>query len=162
MNTRAAGLATVLCVLGVLTGCGGMPSHAAAKHAAASAPSPAASSPSPMLTPSAPAGTPLGTGERVWAAFSERGLPYAAWWKQLKPLLSDSARAVYMYDDPRNVPSMKLTGKLHVAAKPPAEPRYTAEVVVPTSKGVFALDLERHTLKSHWLLYAIKFPHGVE
>jgi hypothetical protein len=73
-----------------------------------------------------------------------------------------TAATVYVYDDPRNIPSMKITDKLHLAAKAPAEPRYTAEVVVPTSKGDFALDLERHTLKSKWLLYAIKFPDGVQ
>ena len=114
-----------------------------------------------MLTPTAPAGTPLGAGERVWAAFSERGLPYAAWWTKLKPLLSDSAQAVYVYDDPRNIPVMKLTAPLSLAAKAPDQPRYTAEVVVPTSKGEFRLDLERHTVGSPWLLYAIKFPPGV-
>jgi hypothetical protein len=109
----------------------------------------------------APAGTPLGAGERVWVAFADRTLSQAAWWAQLKPLLSDSARAVYVYDDPRNIPPMTLTGKPRLAPKPPAQPRFTAEVVVPTSKGVFALDLERHTLKSKWLLYAIKFPRTV-
>ena len=115
-----------------------------------------------MVAPTAPAGTPLGAGERVWAAFSQRGVSHDAWWAKLKPLLSDSAQAVFVYDDPRKIPSMKLTGKIHVAAKAPDQPRFTAEVVVPTSKGVFALDLERHTLKSPWLLYAIKFPRGVQ
>ena len=114
-----------------------------------------------MLTPTASARTPLGAGQRAWAAFSHRGLSYDAWWAQLRPLLSEAARAVYVYDDPRKLPSMKLTQKLHLAAKAPAEAKYTAEVVVPTSKGVFALDLERHTIKSRWLLYAIKFPPGV-
>jgi len=110
----------------------------------------------------APASTPLGAGERAWAAFSDRGLSRDAWWKQLEPLLSDSARAVYVYDDPRNLPSMTLTGKPRLAPKPPDRPHYTAEVVVPTSEGVFALDLERHSLKSRWLLYAINFPPGVQ
>ena len=109
----------------------------------------------------APAHTPLGAGERVWMAFSDQGLSHDTWWAQLKPLLSDSAQAVYVYVDPRNLPSMTITGKIHLAAKAPARPHYTAEVIVPTSKGVFALDLERHTLKSRWLLYAIKFPRGV-
>ena len=97
----------------------------------------------------------------MWAAFSQGDLPYAAWWAHLKPLLSDSAQAVYVYDDPRKIPAMKLTDKIRLAPKPPAEPRFTAEVVVPTTKGVFKLDLERHTLKSPWLLYAITFPPGV-
>jgi hypothetical protein len=115
-----------------------------------------------MLTPSAPARTPLGTGQRVWAAFSERGLSSADWWSHLAPLLSDSARAVYRYDDPRNIPPMRLTGAVRLAPKPPGQPRYTAEVLVPTSKGLFRLDLERHTLTSRWLLYAITFPPGVQ
>jgi hypothetical protein len=115
-----------------------------------------------MLTPTASARTPLGTGERVWAAFSHRGVSYDAWWARLEPLLSDSARAVYVYDDPRNIPSMELTGPIRPAAKPPGQARYTAEVVVPTSKGVFRLDRERHTLASMWLLYAIKFRPGVQ
>jgi ABC-type transport system substrate-binding protein len=121
----------------------------------------ASSTPSPMLTPTAPASTPLGAGERVWAAFSQRGVAYDAWWARLKPLLSDSAQAVYVYDDPRKIPAMTITGKLHLAAKAPDQAGFTAEVVVPTSKGVFRLDLERRTLKSPWLLYAIKFPAGV-
>ena len=115
-----------------------------------------------MLKPTAPAGTPLGAGQRVWAAFSERGLAYDAWWAQLEPLLSDSAQAVYVYDDPRNLPAMKLTGQIRLAAKAPGQAKYTAEVVVPTDKGDFALDLERHTLGSKWLLYAITFPPTVQ
>jgi hypothetical protein len=114
-----------------------------------------------MPPPTAPAGTPLGAGQRVWAAFAHRGLPYDTWWAQLRPLLSDAARAVYVYDDPRNLPAMSLTGKIRVAAKAPAEPKYTAEVIVPTDKGAFALDLERHTLRSRWLLYALEFPRAV-
>ena len=104
----------------------------------------------------------MGAGERAWAAFSERGLSYDAWWKQLRPMLSDAARAVYVYDDPRNLPTMKVTEKISLAAKAPNEPKYTAEVVVPTSKGVFRLDLERHKVGSPWLLYAIKFPRTVQ
>jgi hypothetical protein len=115
-----------------------------------------------MLTSMAAAGTPLGAGERAWAAFSDRGVSQSAWWSHLKPLLSESARAVYVYDDPRNLPTMTLTGKVHLAAKPPDRPHYTAEVLVPTDKGVFALDLERHSLKSKWLLYAINFPKGIQ
>jgi hypothetical protein len=86
---------------------------------------------------------------------------YDAWWAQLKPQLSQAARAVYVYDDPSKIPSMTITGKIHLAAKAPAQARYTAEVVVPTSKGVFRLDLERHKIGSPWLLYAIKFPPAV-
>jgi hypothetical protein len=163
MSKGAVAVACVFSLSVALGGCAG--THASGDPVArtpASSPSPAAGSPSPMLTPSAPARTPLGTGERVWAAFSERGLSYAAWWRQLRPLLSDSARAVYVYDDPSNIPELELTGKIHLAARAPGEPRYTAEVVVPTNKGVFDLDLERHTLASRWLLYAIKFPPGVQ
>ena len=161
MSPRVAA-ATGLAVLGLLTGCTGSPSSAPKHHSASASPSPAAAgSASPVLTPTASAGTPLGAGERAWAAFAQRGVGYAAWWARLKPLLSDSAQAVFAYDDPRNIPEMKLTGKIHVAANPPARPGYTAEVVVPTTKGEFGLDLERHTLKSPWLLYAIKFPPGV-
>jgi hypothetical protein len=109
----------------------------------------------------APASTALGAGQRVWAAFSASDQAYGAWWAQLKPLLSDAARAVYVYDDPHNIPAMTLTAPMRVAARAPAEPRYTAEVIVATSKGTFALDLERHTLRSPWLLYAIKFPSTV-
>jgi ABC-type transport system substrate-binding protein len=162
MTTRAAAVAMALAALCAVAGCASAPSSGPTSHTTTSTPSPAASSPSPMLTPTAPARTPLGTGERVWAAFSERGLSHDAWWTHLKPLLSDSAQAVYVYDDPRNIPSMKITDKIHLAAKAPAEPRYTAEVIVPTSKGDFGLDLERHTLRSEWLLYAIKFPPAVQ
>lgn len=171
MNKRAA--ATLLLVLAALTGCTAAPSRPAAHTSTSSistnstpkgdaAVAPATGSSTPALNPAAPRGTPLGAGQRVWAAFSERGLPYDAWWAHLRLLLSDSARAVYRYDDPRNIPSMKITDKIRVAAKAPGEPRYTAEVTVPTSKGVFGLDLERHKLRSRWLLYAIKFPRGVE
>jgi hypothetical protein len=158
MKAVLAASALTLVTLGAVTGCTSATSTAHTRHAA-STPS---ASPSPRVTPTAPATTSLGAGERVWAAFSETGLSQDAWWKQLAPLLSDSARAVYVYDDPSNLPDLKLTGKIHLAAKPPAEPRYTAEVVVPTSKGTFALDLERHTLKSRWLLYSITFPPGVK
>ena len=162
MKARAAAPVVIAGVLGALTGCAHAPSSAPPHHASSTSPAATTASPSPMLEATAPAGTPLGTGQRAWAAFSERGLPYDAWWAQLKPLLSGSARAVYVYDDPRKLPSMKLTSDLHLAAKAPAEPRYTAEVIVPTSKGDFALDLERHTLKSPWLIYAIKFPPSVQ
>jgi hypothetical protein len=69
---------------------------------------------------------------------------------------------VYVYDDPSKIPPMKLTDKIRLAPKPPQEAGYTARIIVATSKGVFDLDLERHTLKSPWLLYAIKFPPGVQ
>jgi hypothetical protein len=154
--------AMLLPVVVVVAGCAAAKPSSAPAHHATSKPSPAADSPTPMVTPTAPASTPLGAGERAWAAFSERGLAYDAWWAQLKPLLSDSAQAVYVSDDPRNIPEMKLTDKIRLSPKPPAEPHYTAEVVVSTSKGVFGLDLERHTLTSPWLLYAIKFPPTVQ
>lgn len=157
-------VAAVLLALAATSGCAAKHEKAPAGDAAAGNSTKAAAgspSPTPMLTPTAPAGTPLGAGERVWAAFSERGVAYDAWWARLKPLLSDSAQAVYVYDDPTKIPAMKLTGKLRVAAKAPDQAGFTAEVIVPTSKGVFALDLERRTLKSTWLLYAIKFPPGV-
>jgi ABC-type transport system substrate-binding protein len=166
MSARAGLVGVVLVVLGATAACASSAgstsaNHTPSKHTTAAADS-SSPSPKPMLTPTAPAGTPLGAGERVWAAFSERGLTYDAWWAQLKPLLSASAQAVYVYDDPSKIPSMKLTGKIQLAPKAPQEAGYTARVVVPTSKGVFDLDLERHTLKSRWLLYAIKFPAGVQ
>jgi hypothetical protein len=160
MKLRAA-VVTTLVLAGVAAGCAGTPQGHAAKAAQTPTPSPATSPTSQAVPVTAPARTPLGTGERVWAAFSQRGTSYDAWWARLGPLLSDSARAVYVYDDPANIPAMKLTGSIHLAAKAPGERRYTAEVVVPTSKGIFGLDLERHTLTSRWLLYAIRFPAGV-
>ena len=162
MNARTAGAAAFLVMIGLVSGCSAAASGDPARHAPSTSASPAADSPSPMLTPTASARTPLGRGERVWAAFSQRGLSYDTWWARLEPLLSGSARAVYVYDDPRNIPAMELTGPIRLATKAPGDPRYTAEVVVPTSKGVFKLDLERHKLSSPWLLYAIKFPSGVQ
>lgn len=159
MRARLAAVALVLAVAGAAGGCAAKSADGASKHGSSDKPSPAASK--PMVTPTAPANTSLGAGERAWAAFSQRGLSQDAWWAKLKPLLSDSAQAVYVYDDPRNLPEMTLTGKIHVAAKAPDDPKYTAEVVIPTSKGTFALDLERHTVKAPYLLYAIKFPAGV-
>jgi hypothetical protein len=157
--TAVAALLALAATSGCATGHGSdTDGGGAAAHSTKAGGSP---SPTPLLTPTAPAGTPLGAGERAWAAFSERGVAYDAWWARLKPLLSDSAQAVYVYDDPSKLPAMKITGKLHVAAKAPDQAGFTSEVVVPTSKGVFALDLERRTLKSRWLLYAIKFPPGV-
>lgn len=164
MRSRPAVLAAALAALVVLAGCGGSRAPAAPDPTGVSgSPSPTApaSSPTPV-TPLASARTPLGAGQRVWAAFSAKDLAYDAWWAQLKPLLSDAAQAVYVYDDPRNLPTLTLTGSIRLARKPPAAPRYTAEVIVPTSRGRFALDLERHTLRSPWLLYAIKFPPGVQ
>ena len=161
MSSRAVAVALILSTLGASAGCTAEASRAPAKQTLSGGSTAASGSPAPMLTPTAPASTPLGAGERVWAAFSHRGLPYAVWWAQLRPLLSEAARAVYVYDDPSNIPPMRLTEKIHLAAKAPAEARYTAEVLVPTSKGVFGLDLERHSMKSRWLLYAIKFPPAV-
>jgi hypothetical protein len=161
MKNRAAGVAIVLTTLGVQAGCSTAASSDPVKHASASKTTAASGSPSAVPAPTAPASTPLGAGERAWAAFSHQGMSYSAWWAQLKPLLSEAAQAVYVYDDPRNIPDMRITDKIHVAVKAPAEPRFTAEVIVPTSKGAFRLDLERHTTKSPWLLYAIKFPPAV-
>ena len=151
--------ALIALVLGLaMTGCSsGGPTPAS--HLS-STPHPSAS-PTRLITPTADPRTPLGAGQRAWAAYSERGLPQAQWWAQLKPLLSAGAAATYVYTDPRNLPPMKVTGPIRVAAKAPDQPKFTVEVVVPTDKGAFRLDLERHTLKSPWLLYAIKFPQGV-
>jgi hypothetical protein len=166
MSARSGTVAMVLVVLVAVGGCASSAGstaahHASTKHTTAAADS-TSPSPTPMVTPTAPVGTPLGAGERVWATFSERGLSYDAWWARLKPLLSDSAQAVYVYDDPSKIPVMKLTDKIRLAPKPPQQAGYTARVIVPTTKGVFDLDLERHTLKSSWLLYAITFPPGVQ
>ena len=160
MRARVVAIALVAC--GALTGCQAPGTPAAHHDSASGAAQPTTSPPPATFTPTAPASSPLGAGERVWAAFSQRGLSQDAWWARLKPLLSDSAQAVYVYDDPRNLPAMTVNGKIQLAAKAPDQPRFTAEVVVPTSKGVFQLDLERHTVKSPWLLYAIKFPAGVQ
>ena len=161
MRNRAAGVAIVFTALAMLAGCTTAASSDPAKQASVTKTLAASGSTSVAPAPTAPASTPLGAGERAWAAFSHRGLSSSAWWARLKPLLSEAARAVYVYDDPRNIPEMRTTGKIYLSAKAPAEPRFTAEVIVPTSKGVFSLDLERHTVKSPWLLYAIKFPPGV-
>lgn len=155
----AVSAATVALIAALATGCSSQPHSSGTPHGSAS--TSAMPSPTPLVTPSAPAGTALGAGQRVWAAFSERGLSYDVWWPRLKPLLSEAAQATYVYDDPRQIPAMKLTGTIRVAAKPPAEPHFTAEVDVPTDKGVFRLDLERHATTSPWLLYAIKFPRSV-
>lgn len=161
MTGRAALAAVALTLLVGVTGCS-RSAHGTHVEHASSTESPAASATTQgAWTPTAPAGTPLGAGERVWAAFSHRGVPYSTWWAALAPLLSDGARAAYVYDDPSNLPVMTPTGTIHLADKPPAEARYTAEVLVPTSVGVFGLDLERHKIGSPWLLYAIKFPPGV-
>jgi hypothetical protein len=166
VNKRRASAATLLAAVTAVAGCsssgGGGSDHGSTGAAAKGDPASASDSPTRMLTPTASAASPLGAGQRAWAAFSARGLTQGDWWAQLRPQLSDSARAVYRYDDPRNIPTMKLTDSVQVAPKPPAEPRYTAEVIVPTNKGDFRLDLERHKLRSRWLLYAIKFPPGVQ
>ncbi|MCW2854836.1 MAG: hypothetical protein JWR52_451 [Marmoricola sp.] len=169
MRRRSAAAAITLAAVGALAGCGAHttgphdPSSTTGSPSLAPTPTPTPSpTQAPRYVPTAPAGTPLGAGERVWAAFSRSDLPYAAWWAQLKPMLSAAARAVYVYDDPSDLPFMTVTGQVRVAAKAPAEPHYTVEVIVPTSKGAFALDLERHTLASPWLLYAIKFPPTVQ
>lgn len=169
MSRRVLASAVLVALSAACAGCtgsaGAPTTHASSSNPVKASPAGETSSPSPgsgPTAPTAPASTPLGAGERVWAAFSQRGLSHDAWWARLRPLLSDSARAVYVYDDPRKIPPMTITGKVHTAAKAPAEPRYTSEVVVPTSKGTFRLDLERHTLRSRWLLYAIKFPAGVQ
>ena len=119
------------------------------------------SSASSTSTPQASARTPLGAGERVWAAFSHRGLSHAQWWAALEPLLSTSARATYVYDDPANLPDLTPTGALRMAVKAPYDPHSTAAVLVPTRQGTFHLDLERRSRTSPWLLFAIQFPRGV-
>jgi hypothetical protein len=166
MRPRCA-VAAVLLALTTLTGChagAGPPPRRDAETVKAStgSASPTSETPSPMLTPTAPASSALGAGQRIWAAFSERGLPYAAWWAQLKPFLSTAARAEYVYDDPRNLPVMQLTGHVSVAPRPPARPGYTAAIIVPTSKGTFRLDLERRTRSAPWVLYGMVFPSTVQ
>ena len=133
-------------------------------HPSASSTSSATASPSASSSPTAAqasARTPLGAGERVWAAFSHRGLTHAQWWAALEPLLSTSARATYVYDDPANLPDLTPTGALRMAAKAPYDPHSTAAVLVPTRQGTFHLDLERRSRTSPWLLFAIQFPRGV-
>lgn len=161
MTGRAVLAAVALTLLGGVVGCSRSADSAHVEHPRSTPSSVTSAAPQSAWTPTAPAGTPLGAGERVWAAFSHRGVPYGTWWAALAPLLSEGARAAYVYDDPSNLPVMTPTGAIHLADKPPAEARYTAEVLVPTNVGVFGLDLERHKIGSPWLLYAIKFPPGV-
>lgn len=155
-------LVAVAAVL-TLAGCGTAKHPAAGSSTSSSTPSASPSAtPTPVLEPTAPANTRLGAGQRVWAAFAARGLSQKAWWARLAPMLSEAAKATYRYDDPRNIPAMKLTGKIRVSKKAPAAPKFTAQVVVPTNRGTFRLDLERHKVHDRWLLYGITFPPGVQ
>ena len=164
---RWAGPALLALALVVaLAGCGGSARPAAATPSASGATSTGGASssatPSPSSVPAAaPARTPLGAGQRVWAAFDHRGLSHDAWWSALRPMLSEAAQASYVYDDPRNLPALRQSGRIRVAAKAPDDPHFTAEVLVPTDKGLFRLDLERRTRHSDWKLYAIRFPRGL-
>ena len=168
---RVALVGGALAAVTVVSGCGGASGSQGASStpsstssATTSGTSTSAASPSAAAATHAayaPASTALGTGQRVWAAFSHRGLTHDQWWAGLRPLLSEAARATYVYDDPQNLPRLDLAGKIRAAAKAPSDPHFTAAVLVPTNKGVFQLDLERHNRSSPWLLYAIRFPRSV-
>lgn len=158
-RVKPSAVVVTLAAVLALAGCGAKP-HKSVVHVPSSVPS-LSGKPTPALKPTAPASTRLGAGQRVWAAFVARGISGKEWWARLEPMLSEAAKATYRYDDPRNIPAMRLTGKVRLAKKAPDNPKFTTEVVVPTNKGVFRLDLERHTMHDKWLLYGIKFPKGV-
>ncbi|GAB4087268.1 hypothetical protein GCM10028784_38980 [Myceligenerans cantabricum] len=88
-------------------------------------------------------------------AFSDADRSADAWWKDLSPLLTPQARAVYEDIDPRNVPVREVTGAAKVADE---SSTLLTEVTVPTDVGAYTVMLVRADGGSPWLAEQIRPP----
>lgn len=79
-------------------------------------------------------------GETVLTTWARPGVPYARWWKELRPLLTARAREGYAHTDPRRLPTVEIIGGAQVAPGPTAS---TVTVSFPTSQGRFGVALHR-------------------
>lgn len=150
--------AAAVAIAAALTSCSVASSSKAQPHATSTA--------SSSATPALPADPSPAQAEaaaaKVFAAWSDRALDYNRWWAQLSPLLSTGAQSAYEYTNPAEIPALTVTGPLTVttAAQGPAAAPGGANVRVPTSRGVFIVQLEHWD--GQWLMYGMQFPEGVQ
>lgn len=86
-------------------------------------------------------------------AFADVDRSADAWWKNLSPLLTPQARAVYEDVDPRNVPVREVTGAAKVTDE---SSTLLTEVEVPTDAGAYTVMLVRADGGSPWLAEQIR------
>lgn len=79
-------------------------------------------------------------GETVLTTWARPGVPYARWWKELRPLLTARAKEGYAHTDPRRLPTVEIIGGAQVVPGPTAS---TLTVSFPTSQGRFGVALHR-------------------
>jgi hypothetical protein len=90
-------------------------------------------------------------------AFAATDRTAAAWWDELKPLLTPQARPIYQDVDPRLVPVTEVTGEPKVTDETST---LLAEVAVPTDIGAYTVLLTRADGAAPWLAEQIRPPEG--
>lgn len=100
-------------------------------------------------------GAPQAVARRVLGTWSRTDLGYAAWWSELRPLLSAGAREAYAFTDPAAVPELDLPASGEVTPGPYPG---TTTVRFETTAGVFGVDLARVRGTGPWRAERIIFP----
>ncbi len=88
-------------------------------------------------------------------AWSRPGVAYAAWWKDLRPMLTPGGREAYAYTDPKQVPALADLEPDKVVVSPT---NTTATVYFTSAEGAYGVDLSRSSVDEHWLANRVVFP----
>lgn len=88
-------------------------------------------------------------------AWSRPDVAYAAWWSDLKPLLTPGGREAYAYTDPAQVPALEDLTPDKVVVSPT---NTTATVYFTSAEGAYGVDLSRSAVDEHWLANRVVFP----
>lgn len=91
----------------------------------------------------------------VLTTFADAARPADQWWKDLSPLLTPQAQAVYQDVDPRTVPVRTVTGTAKVVDETST---LLTTVTVPTDIGDYTVLLVRADGGSPWLAERIRPP----
>ncbi len=88
-------------------------------------------------------------------AWSRPDVGYAAWWADLRPMLTPGGREAYALTDPAQVPALDDLEPEKVVVSPT---NTTATVYFTSAEGAFGVDLSRSSVDEHWLANRVVFP----
>jgi hypothetical protein len=117
--------------------------------------------PEPLASPvndAASSASALDLATKAMTAFARPQVPAQRWWRELWPLLSDTARAAYTGTDPANVPAHGVTG---AGTLLPTTTGYLVSVRLPTDVGSWTVLLKRPGQNAPWAVERFTPPAGI-
>jgi len=117
--------------------------------------------PKPLASPvndAASSASALALSTKAMTAFARPQVPAQRWWRELWPLLSETARAAYTGTDPANVPAHGVTG---AGTLLPTTTGYLVSVRLPTDVGSWTVLLKRPGQNAPWAVERFTPPAGI-